>query len=118
MVRVPTWCSMTDVRAVLEFANVELLLMRCLERRLEDGLDWSYQALVRQLWWVGCRFARWGWVCGRAASLEPMMTAGSALVLRHDAGAYAPIGLRLIPPPHCPGGYDGARGHQAGALER
>jgi hypothetical protein len=45
---------MIDVRAVPEFANVELLQMRCLERRLEDALDWSYQALVRQLWWVGC----------------------------------------------------------------
>ena len=54
----------------------------------------------------------------RAASLEPMMTAGSALVLRHDAGAYAPIGMRLIPPPHCPCDYDGPCGRQAGALER
>jgi hypothetical protein len=37
-----------DVRAVLEFANIELLEMRYLDRRLDDALDRSYQALVRQ----------------------------------------------------------------------
>jgi hypothetical protein len=37
-----------DVRAVLEFANVELLEMRYLDRRLDDALDRSYDALSKQ----------------------------------------------------------------------
>jgi hypothetical protein len=36
------------VRAVLDFANVELLEMRDLDGRLDDALDRAYQALVRQ----------------------------------------------------------------------
>jgi hypothetical protein len=35
-----------DVRTVLEFANVELLELRYLDRRLDDALDRSYQALT------------------------------------------------------------------------
>ena len=35
-----------DVRAVLEFANVELLEMRYLDRNLDDALDRSYEALT------------------------------------------------------------------------
>ena len=37
-----------DVRAVLEFANVELLEMRHLDQRLDDALDESYEALSRR----------------------------------------------------------------------
>ncbi|HXH14075.1 MAG TPA: hypothetical protein VNP04_30460 [Alphaproteobacteria bacterium] len=37
-----------DVRAVLEFANVELLEMRYLDQRLDDALDRSYDALSKQ----------------------------------------------------------------------
>jgi hypothetical protein len=37
-----------DVRAVLEFANVELLEMRHLDQRLDDALDESYVALSRR----------------------------------------------------------------------
>ncbi len=37
-----------DVRAVLEFANVELLEMRYLDRNLDDALDRSYKALTRR----------------------------------------------------------------------
>lgn len=39
-----------DVRAVLEFANVELLEMRYLDQRLDDALDRSYEVLSRRLW--------------------------------------------------------------------
>lgn len=39
-----------DVRAVLEFANVELLEMRYLDQRLDDNLDRSYETLSRRLW--------------------------------------------------------------------
>jgi hypothetical protein len=35
-----------DVRTVLEFANVELLEMRYLDRHLDDALDRSYEALT------------------------------------------------------------------------
>lgn len=39
-----------DVRAVLEFANVELLEMRYLDQQLDDALDESYQALSKRTW--------------------------------------------------------------------
>lgn len=41
-----------DVRAVLEFANVELLEMRHLDQQLDDALDESYETLSRR----GSRF--------------------------------------------------------------
>src|SRR5438034_234591 len=37
-----------DVRAVLEFANVELLEMRYLDQQLDDALDESYETLSRR----------------------------------------------------------------------
>ena len=36
-----------DVRAVLEFPNVELLEMRYLDEQLDDALDQAYEALSR-----------------------------------------------------------------------
>jgi len=39
-----------DVRAVLEFANVELLEMRLVDDRLDESLDESYVTLTRQAW--------------------------------------------------------------------
>ena len=39
-----------DVRAVLEFANVELLEMRYLDQQLDDALDEAYEALLRRSW--------------------------------------------------------------------
>src|SRR5438309_1052252 len=44
-----------DVRAVLEFANVELLEMRYLDQQLDDALDASYDTLSRRygLWLPG-----------------------------------------------------------------
>ncbi len=39
-----------DVRAVLEFANVELLEMRYLDQQLDDALDESYRALSKRAW--------------------------------------------------------------------
>jgi hypothetical protein len=50
-----------DVRAVLEFANVELLELRCLDRLLDGSLDRSYELALRQsrLWrFVPGRVAR------------------------------------------------------------
>lgn len=40
--------DMDDVRAVLEFANVELLEMRILDEQLDQALDQSYEALTRK----------------------------------------------------------------------
>lgn len=42
-----------DVRAVLEFANVELLEMRYLDRQLDDALDRAYETAIRRRWWRG-----------------------------------------------------------------
>jgi hypothetical protein len=42
-----------DVRAVLEFANVELLEMRFLDQQLDDALDEAYETLSRR------RYALW-----------------------------------------------------------
>ncbi|MFI5247432.1 MAG: hypothetical protein ACHQWV_02640 [Nitrospirales bacterium] len=40
--------EMDDVRAVLEFANVELLEMRMLDEQLDTALDEGYEALTRK----------------------------------------------------------------------
>lgn len=42
--------GMEDVRAVLEFANVELLEMRTLDHQLDDALDQAYEALSKRTW--------------------------------------------------------------------
>jgi len=39
-----------DVRAVLEYANVELLEMRNLDDQLDDALDKAYEAMTRRTW--------------------------------------------------------------------
>jgi hypothetical protein len=39
-----------DIRAVLEFANVELLEMRYLDRKLDRALDQAYEALSKRSW--------------------------------------------------------------------
>ncbi len=41
--------EMEDVRAVLEFANVELVEARCLDRQLDEALDRGYDTLSRRL---------------------------------------------------------------------
>ncbi len=40
-----------DVRAVLEFANVELLEMRYLDRQLDDALTRAYDTVSQRRWW-------------------------------------------------------------------
>lgn len=42
--------EMEDVRAVLEFANVELLEMRLLDYQLDKALDQAYEALAKRAW--------------------------------------------------------------------
>ncbi|MGB9690723.1 MAG: hypothetical protein ACPL7D_00980 [Candidatus Sumerlaeaceae bacterium] len=42
-----------EVRTVLEFANVELLEMRCMDQELDDGLEQAYRTLTGppKKWW-------------------------------------------------------------------
>ncbi len=42
-----------EVRTVLEFANVELLEMRCMDQELDDGLEQAYRTLAgpSKKWW-------------------------------------------------------------------
>ncbi len=40
-----------DVRAVLEFANCELLEMRHLDRQLDDALERAYETVIHWHWW-------------------------------------------------------------------
>lgn len=42
--------GMEDVKAVLEFVNVELLEMRHLDNQLDAALDQAYEALSKKLW--------------------------------------------------------------------
>lgn len=42
--------EMEDVRAVVEFANVELLEMRLLDHQLDHALDQAYEALAKKQW--------------------------------------------------------------------
>ncbi len=42
--------DMEDVQAVMEFANVELLEMRLLDRQLDNALDQAYEALAKKQW--------------------------------------------------------------------
>lgn len=42
--------DLDDTRAVLEFANVELLEMRLLDRQLDDALDQAYEVLSKRTW--------------------------------------------------------------------
>ena len=46
-----------DVRAVLEFANVELLEMRYVDQKLDHALDQAYATLPRQSWGLQRAFA-------------------------------------------------------------
>ncbi len=54
-----------DVRAVLEFANMELLELRYLDHQLDDSLDESYAVMARRTWfekmipgWAGASVRR------------------------------------------------------------
>jgi hypothetical protein len=49
-----------DVRAVLEFANVELLEMRYVDQKLDRALDQAYQTLSRRRWGLPRWLASYG----------------------------------------------------------
>jgi hypothetical protein len=59
-----------DTRAVLEFANVELLEMRYLDQRLDRSLDQAYEALSRRSWSLPRMLGYYGADLRRVAELQ------------------------------------------------
>jgi hypothetical protein len=59
-----------DVRAVLDYANVELLEMRYLDRRLDRALDQAYDALSRSFLNLPGVFGYYGAALRRVAELQ------------------------------------------------
>jgi len=59
-----------DVRAVLEFANVQLLESRLLDERLHEDLDRAYEAMTRQSWRQSLMIRRQRRALRRVAELE------------------------------------------------
>lgn len=49
-----------DIRAVLEFANVELLEMRYVDQKLDRALDQAYETLSRRSWGLARVFQSYG----------------------------------------------------------
>lgn len=59
-----------DVRAVLEFANVELLEMRYVDQKLDRALDQAYATLPRRSWGLQRVFASYSADLGSLAELQ------------------------------------------------
>jgi hypothetical protein len=59
-----------DIRAVLEFANVELLEMRYLDHKLDRALDRAYEALSRRSWSLPRMFGYYSADLRRVAELQ------------------------------------------------
>jgi hypothetical protein len=59
-----------DVRAVLEFANVELLEMRYLDQRLDRALDQAYETLSKPSWRLPRILGSYGADLRRVAELQ------------------------------------------------
>lgn len=59
-----------DVRAVLEFANVELLEMRYLDQLLDEALAQSYRLLPTRPWWAFAGMRRYRNELRRIAKLQ------------------------------------------------
>ena len=59
-----------DVRAVLEFANVELLEMRYVDQKLDRALDQAYATLPRRSWGLRRVFASYSADLGSLAELQ------------------------------------------------
>jgi hypothetical protein len=59
-----------DVRAVLEFANVELLEMRYLDQKLDRALDQAYEALSKRSWTLPRLLGYYGADLRRVAELQ------------------------------------------------
>lgn len=59
-----------DVRAVLEFANVELLEMRYLDQKLDRALDQAYEALSKKAWSLPRMLGSYGADLRRVAEMQ------------------------------------------------
>jgi hypothetical protein len=59
-----------DVRALLEFSNVELLEMRYVDQKLDRALDQAYEALARRLWNLPWGFRSYSADLGRLTELQ------------------------------------------------
>lgn len=59
-----------DIRAVLEFANVELLEMRYLDQRMDRALDQAYEALSKRSWSLPRILGSYGSDLRRVAELQ------------------------------------------------
>ncbi|HEY7321727.1 MAG TPA: hypothetical protein VIE89_29520 [Candidatus Binatia bacterium] len=59
-----------DVRALLEFANVELLEMRYVDQKLDGALEQAYETLARRLWSLPRVFRSYGVDLGKLAELQ------------------------------------------------
>jgi hypothetical protein len=59
-----------DVRAVLEFANVELLEMRYVDQKLDRALDQAYETLSRRSWGLPRFFRSYSADLGSLAELQ------------------------------------------------
>jgi hypothetical protein len=59
-----------DVRALLEFANVELLEMRYVDQKLDRALDQAYETLSRRSWSLGWLFGSYSADLRRVAELQ------------------------------------------------
>ena len=59
-----------DVRALLEFSNVELLEMRYVDQKLDRALDQAYETLARRLWNLPWVFRSYSADLGRLTELQ------------------------------------------------
>lgn len=59
-----------DIRAVLEFANVELLEMRYLDQQMDRALDQAYEALSKRVWSLRRILGSYGSDLRRVAELQ------------------------------------------------
>ena len=59
-----------DVRALLEFANVELLEMRYVDQKLDRALDQAYETLSKRSWSLPWMFGHYAGDLRRLAELQ------------------------------------------------
>src|SRR5262249_44271910 len=82
-----------DVRAVLEFANMQLLEMRFLDAELDRALDRSYEMISRPRGWKGQRLPR-----SARAGLERVakMQADGAILFERVSNALKLLGDQYL----------------------
>jgi hypothetical protein len=81
-----------DERAVLEFANVELLEMRHLDQQLDDALDQAYEVLSRRIDWR----LRWPGTFDADKSRIAQLQVDSALLFERVTNALKLVGDQYL----------------------